>query len=380
VPNDRHTDVDALLARAADRAREARAEREHAIVDLFIPVDQRLTDQQRALMKDVLGRLLCSVEMEVRQHLADALQRSPVELPDLEKLLANETVELARPVLESSSVVRDSDLMEIVMQCAEEYRMAVALRETHGAPLAEALVQKGLQSGEEDVLEAFIRSSDSVLSRRAMELLVAENKRNGEFQQPLLSANDLPVPLAQQVHWWVSAAIRAHILRDFVLEQTVLDPMLERAVRRAMVDHDETQSAPSRALRLARRLDELGELTDSFFLRTLRQGRLCLCAAGLSLRARTDFATAWRILTDHGHERFVVLAKAIELGRDAAASMVLALDGAGNASGARPPARRAEVLRLYDEIEPSAAHRLLGYWQLDGDFRSAVEVLTEVPA
>ncbi len=377
MPLDRPIDVQALLGLAAGRSGAARAQLAHAITDLFLPAAQRLTDQQRALMTDVLGRLLGTVEMEVRRHLVEALARSPASQPDLEARLASDSIEVARPILERSSVVRSPALMDIVIQCAEEHRMAIALRETVSPPLTEALAERGLKGSEDDVLEGLIRTEDPVLSRRAMELLVAESKRNGQFQQPLLTQNDLPADLAQEVYWWVAAALRRHILKNFVIDQAVLDPMLERAAKRAMVEYDDTQSVQSRALQLARRLNELGELTDGFLLRTLRQGRLSLFTAAFAARAKIAFNTVWRIVTDPASESFIVLAKAVDVSRDATASLVIVLGELGNAASARPPSAVAEILRLHDDLDVAAARRVLHYWQLDAGLRQAIDDLNE---
>lgn len=377
MPLDRPIDVQALLGLAAGRSGAARAQLANAVTDLFLPAAQRLTDQQRALMTDVLGRLLGTVEMEVRRHLVDALSRSPASQPDLEARLASDSIEVARPILERSSVVRNPALMDIVIQCAEEHRMAIALRETVSPPLTEALAERGFKGSEDDVLEGLIRTEDPVLSRRAMELLVAESKRNGQFQQPLLTQNDLPVDLAHEVYWWVAAALRRHILKTFVIDQAVLDPMLERAVKRAVVEYDDTQSVQSRALQLARRLNELGELTDGFLLRTLRQGRLSLFTAAFAARAKIAFNTVWRIVTDPASESFIVLAKAVDVSRDATASLVIVLGELGNAARARPPSAVAEILRLHDDLDVAAARRVLQYWQLDAGLRQAIDDLNE---
>lgn len=377
MPLDRPIDVQALLGLAAGRSGAARAQLANAVTDLFLPAAQRLTDQQRALMTDVLGRLLGTVEMEVRRHLAEALSRSPASQPDLEARLASDSIEVARPILERSPVVRNPALMDIVIQCAEEHRMAIALRETVSPPLTEALAERGLKGSEDDVLEGLIRTEDPVLSRRAMELLVAESKRNGQFQQPLLTQNDLPADLAHEVYWWVAAALRRHILKNFVIDQAVLDPMLERAAKRAMVEYDDTQSVQSRALQLARRLNELGELTDGFLLRTLRQGRLSLFTAAFAARAKIAFNTVWRIVTDPASESFIVLAKAVDVSRDATASLVIVLGDLGNAASARPPSAVAEVLRLHDELDVASARRVLNYWQLDVGLRQAIDDLNE---
>lgn len=377
MPLDRPIDVQALLGLAAGRSGAARAQLANAVTDLFLPAAQRLTDQQRALMTDVLGRLLGTVEMEVRRHLVEALSRSPASQPDLEARLASDSIEVARPILERSSVVRNPALMDIVIQCAEEHRMAIALRETVSPPLTEALAERGLKGSEDDVLEGLIRTEDPVLSRRAMELLVAESKRNGQFQQPLLTQNDLPADLAHEVYWWVAAALRRHILKTFVIDQAVLDPMLERAVKRAVVEYDDTQSVQSRALQLARRLNELGELTDGFLLRTLRQGRLSLFTAAFAARAKIAFNTVWRIVTDPASESFIVLAKAVDVSRDATASLVIVLGELGNAARARPPSAVAEILRLHDDLDVAAARRVLQYWQLDAGLRQAIDDLNE---
>lgn len=377
MPLDRPIDVQALLGLAAGRSGAARAQLANAVTDLFLPAAQRLTDQQRALMTDVLGRLLGTVEMEVRRHLVEALSRSPASQPDLEARLASDSIEVARPILERSSVVRNPALMDIVIQCAEEHRMAIALRETVSPPLTEALAERGFKGSEDDVLEGLIRTEDPVLSRRAMELLVAESKRNGQFQQPLLTQNDLPADLAHEVYWWVAAALRRHILKTFVIDQAVLDPMLERAVKRAVVEYDDTQSVQSRALQLARRLNELGELTDGFLLRTLRQGRLSLFTAAFAARAKIAFNTVWRIVTDPASESFIVLAKAVDVSRDATASLVIVLGELGNAARARPPSAVAEILRLHDDLDVAAARRVLQYWQLDAGLRQAIDDLNE---
>ncbi|MBL8646681.1 MAG: DUF2336 domain-containing protein [Sphingosinicella sp.] len=375
MPLDRPIDVHALLGLAAGRSGAARAQIANAVTDLFLPAAQRLTDQQRALMTDVLGRLLGTVEMEVRRHLVEALSRSPASQPDLEARLASDSIEVARPILERSSVVRNPALMDIVIQCAEEHRMAIALRETVSPPLTEALAERGFKGSEDDVLEGLIRTEDPVLSRRAMELLVAESKRNGQFQQPLLTQNDLSADLAHEVYWWVAAALRRHILKNFVIDQAVLDPMLERAAKRAMVEYDDTQSVQSRALQLARRLNELGELTDGFLLRTLRQGRLSLFTAAFAARAKIAFNTVWRIVTDPASESFIVLAKAVDVSRDATASLVIVLGELGNAASARPPSAVAEILRLHDDLDVAAARRVLQYWQLDAGLRQAIDDL-----
>src|SRR3546814_8546498 len=104
--------VDRLLDLAADRSRAAKTELTNAIVDLFLPERHRLSDHQRAMMTDVLRKLIGSLEIEVRQYLVEALLRGPDPLPELQSVLANDEIEVAQAVLERSKVLQAQDRSE----------------------------------------------------------------------------------------------------------------------------------------------------------------------------------------------------------------------------------------------------------------------------
>src|SRR3546814_19929853 len=127
--------------------------------------------------------------MEVRQYLVESLLCGPDPLPELQSVLANDEIEVAQAVLERSKVLQDQDLIDVVLRRAEEHRMAIALRNDVSAAVAEALVEKAGP----DVIEALIRNPDATLSRRAMEMLVAESKRFDRFQEPLPTTEERPV-------------------------------------------------------------------------------------------------------------------------------------------------------------------------------------------
>src|SRR3546814_5850524 len=125
---------------------------------------------------------VCSSDL----YLVEALLRGPDPLPELQSVLANDEIEVAQAVLERSKVLQDQDLIDVVLRRAEEHRMAIALRNDVSAAVAEALVEKAGP----DVIEALIRNPDATLSRRAMEMLVAESKRFDRFQEPLLRSEE----------------------------------------------------------------------------------------------------------------------------------------------------------------------------------------------
>ncbi len=361
--------IDRLLDLAADRSRAARSELTDAIVDLFLPDRHRLSDHQRAIMTDVLRKLVGSLEIEVRQYLVEALLRGPDPLPELQAVLANDEIEVAQAVLERSRVLQDQDLIDVVRRRAEEHRMAIALRNDVSAAVAEALVEKAGP----DVIEALIRNSDAMLSRRAMEMLVAESKRFDRFQEPLLARADLPPELAYRMYWWVSAALRDYILKRFEIDPTRIDSLIQSAARRGIAAHEIDDRLEARAIRLAERLHELGDLTNDFIRASLRQSRISLFVAGLAIRAKIDFATSWAILSDPGTDSVVVLLRAIDMPREMAASILMLLQRLRDGNAPQPPDALVRVMEAFDMMPIDRARSVLRLWRLDRHYRDAID-------
>ena len=66
-------DFDALLEMARDKTAAGRARLASATSDLFSQSNEVLTDHERALMSDILRRLLHDAEMSVRSELSNKL-------------------------------------------------------------------------------------------------------------------------------------------------------------------------------------------------------------------------------------------------------------------------------------------------------------------
>ncbi|MCH7646906.1 MAG: DUF2336 domain-containing protein, partial [Nitrospinae bacterium] len=73
-------------------------------------------------------------------------------------------------------------------------------------------------TGDVDVITTLLQNGDAEISRSLMAHLVAESKRIDKFQMPLVNRRDLPPDLAQKMYWWVSAAIRHHIVTTFDID------------------------------------------------------------------------------------------------------------------------------------------------------------------
>jgi len=186
-------------------------ERDHLIrnlAQLYSYVSDRCDDEQVAQYDEVLCQLADIVEVDARRHVAGLL--APLErAPGSAVLkLANDVIEVARPLLEFSNVLSDDDLIEIVEQRSEAHRAAIAGR----AQLARRVGEAIAQHGQDESLIALVRNATAELNRETIERLVRLAAENAELagglrsragidsegavpQFPRSSAADAPAPV-----------------------------------------------------------------------------------------------------------------------------------------------------------------------------------------
>src|SRR5690606_12255519 len=113
------------------------------MAQLFSYVSDRCDDEQVSQYDDVLCQLAELVEVEARAHVAKLLaplERAPGTVV---VKLANDDIEVAKPLLEFSSVLSDDDLIDIIGRQSEEHRVAIAGRVNVPERVGGAIVAHG---------------------------------------------------------------------------------------------------------------------------------------------------------------------------------------------------------------------------------------------
>ena len=354
---------------ARDRAEQSRRTLFENISDLFVSADGRLSDRERVLMRDILAKLVGEIEMEVRRNLAENLAETANAPADLISLLANDEVAVARPILMRSQLLRNADLIEIVKHRTQEHRMAIATR----AGLAEEVSDALIEVGEEDVITTLVQNQDAQISRLAMEYLVEQSRRVDRFQEPLLRRSDLPSELAHRMFWWVSAALRRHILDNFAIAAHDLDSQLEPAT-----DAAADAAPPSRAEALADNMHARGLLTERLVVQMLREAQVSAFTAGLARMLEINLRTVRFVVYEPGGEGLALACKALDFTRSSFATIYLLTRGAHEgrrANAASDPARLSRILQFYDGLSPVQSRVALGYWRRDSAYMQAIDDL-----
>lgn len=344
-----------LFARLAAAPAEAAAPSQRHVSALFDPSMPPISDEQRALAFAALSSLLNAVGKDILMALGDkaALPRT---LPE------------AVRAVERSSLVRAPELASALLHRAEEHRVAKRLKEQVEPGLATAVA---LQNGEGRYVEALFQHDDERLSRRADAYLALSSARIDDDGLPAFLPDELAEPWLDLVHWWMAAALAGGEAAGPIPEAA---PALSLAAREVLAVRDEALSGTLAAVRLAARLEELGEIDANALLTLASEGDALLLSALLAVRANMSLASIWALMTRSEPQAFVALIVALGVDERAGTLLVHALlsairsDFAGNEGLAR-------VGRMFSNTDVESASDLLRYWRLDPAFRAAHAVI-----
>ncbi len=360
-----------LIELARRRTQESRSSLAKTMTELFSPDSRSMSDRERVLMFDILRKIVHDVEVSVRRRVAERLADMTDAPSDLIRMMANDTIEVAFPLLNGSPVLRDPDLIEIIQHRTVEHQMAIAMRFSVSAEVSAALAA----TGNENVIETLLRNQNAEVAESTLAYLVEESRRVDSFQEPLLQRRELGAHLAKRLFLWVSAALRQEIISQFALDEVEVDALLAAAAAEAVVPPCQV-TEPSAADRLAEGLDE-GDLLDvETLVRALAVGEINLFVSMFARAAGLRDREMRRILFDGNGETLAIVCRAIGIDRDTFAT-IHQLTTAGLSKRSEPSrAGRHTLMALFNRIKPGEAQRVISRWRLDPEYVAAIESLT----
>lgn len=312
-------------------------------VDFFLDPDQRLTEQERALMTAMLHCLVGDVADEVRSSLPDGVSA------------ANDESNLA--LIEGLTRARLLDhptLMALLLRRADEERISSAARARGGR--REARVLQGLVSHE-----------SGAVSAAAMALILARGRRRDRFGQCLLNFDDLPSDVAEVLAHSVAAGLRHDLAA--VRGVAEADRMLASAAANVIGKHDRESGLDSLTAELTRILDEEGALGHDLIVAAGAEGEMSFVAQVLSRRAGLASDVAMDELLSGSERRAMALLRMADVPREVAASLLagigdlLGLDDVGSA------------ISIFDRLDAGEVETARSWLATGGDYKAAAVAL-----
>lgn len=356
------TELETLESLARDKTAAGRNVLTATISDLFFAQSKVLTDRERALMSEILRKLISDVELSVRQGLAERLAELPDPPRDLIVTLARDEIDVARAILMQSNALQDLELIEIIRHRGLEHQMAIALRRSLSEDVSDALVS----AGDTDIIRTLLLNGSARISLNTMEYLVEQSRRFDIFQEPLLHREEMTPTLARRMYEFVSQALRDFILAQWNFDPAVLDPVIAPTIEALVAD--QADHSTTKAEELAANLAADDALTPELMISTLKGGEVALFIAMFARWCGIAVTVARRMLFEADGDSLCIACKASGVGKPHFASIYL-LSRSGASAAPHPSlADMAGLLGLYDRVSESAALSLLHKWQSDPNF------------
>ncbi len=231
------------------------------------------------ILSEIFLALAQQAEREIRAVLADRLATAEWAPPALIHMLALDEIEIARPVIAASPLLKDEDLLRILVTATLEHHIEVARRPNLSGRVADAVID----AAEPAVMTALAGNHTAQLSEEGLRRLVESSRRIAGLRAPLTRHPRLNDQMASQLYQWVGQALRQSIGERFRVDEAALAHAVDVAVTSrtaAWSARPAQKSVDPEALELERRLiDKLksaGQLRAGFAVRALREQRRTL--------------------------------------------------------------------------------------------------------
>lgn len=346
-----------LIALAEEPSSEKRRVLLRELTDLFFANPEHRAGEM-ALFDDVLTQLAGDMEAAVRAELADRIApaaEAPVKL--VHSLAADEAIEVARPILESSRTLTDEDLLAVARGRGQEHLKAISRRENVSVVVSEAIVQRA----DDETLSVLIRNDGAALSRQAHETVVDRAGANPDLHAAVVNRSSLPMDLLNEMYFVVEAQLRQKILeRNAEMDPVELDAALAAGRNRLAADDGALPPDYDEAERDVRSLVARKALTPKALASMLRNRESTRFMVALAELAGIDFHTARLILERRELDALAIVCKAADFERSLFLTFaVLVLDRDADAMG-----RAREYGELYTALPKELAQRTLRFWKM----------------
>ncbi len=261
----------------------ARAELARAVTDLF---SAKITPKEQEMVTDIMISMIRQAETELKQALAEKLAKLDTVPLRLVLHLANDSIDIAAPVLRDSAVLSDLDLLYIIKAHGAPYWRTIAGRPDMRPEVVDALADT------KDVETAVVltRNERVALTGYAVTILGEMAKQHDVVARPLVARPEVPKTLVKEIYRHVGQEVKAYIMS--IIEED--DFMAEAVTEKTIVAFEESTEAKGqdscsefmpteRTMQRVRAKAEAGILNWNVMLDSLSKGDIRSFIAGFSL-------------------------------------------------------------------------------------------------
>ena len=254
-----------------------------------------LTEAELRIAHDIVRIMAQDAELAVRRALSESL-RSATQLPrDVALRLAKDVEAVALPILISSPVLTDADLMALVKSGSSSKQEAIASRTSVSEQVAGALVTHG----SEGAVATLMGNAGAHITAASLGSAIDRFGDSDRVKTAMVYRAELPVAIAERLVVIVSDMLQSYLVRHHELPVALATDIVLRSRERATLQVS-IGSGEQELERLVRQMHRNQRLTPLLVLRALCLGDLAFFEAAMAVMAKVPVTNAHILIDDAG--------------------------------------------------------------------------------
>lgn len=284
-------DIERLLTDPSPEARESTVTKLAAEY-----VGQRLSEQERRVAEDIFRSLAKDTEARVREALSQGIEDAAGLPRDVAVTLAHDISTVALPIIRSSEILTDDDLIAIIAEHNVDKAVAIADRDGVSENVSAALVE----FENETVATHLVANETASISKSTLHRAMGSFGDSEAFIRVLGARPRVPASISERLVAKISDNLQNILMSDNRLSEEVVTDLMLQARERIVISFS-VQSDDAQLWDLVVSLHRHGSLTPSIIIRSACMGDIRFFEAALAVRADVPIQNAIRLVHDAGN-------------------------------------------------------------------------------
>lgn len=328
-----------------------RSELADAVSALCAEGNDALSPSEMAMAYEILGRLYPRIELAVRRRLAGVMANRPDAPPGLVTLIANDSIEIAHPVLMSSPALDDNDLEQVITSRGNAHRLAICQRPEVSVRISDIL----LTFDDDSICLALVRNPGARFSEKGALSLLERAEHLAALRLPLVSRHILPARLIAVMVHWADDAVRSALFDTYGEE---LPADIKDALRRAVRDvRKETEASETHMIEAF-----LSSGVEAM-INAIRSGKMSQAEAEVARLLRLPDFAASRVLYGAEGEGLAVLCRSNGVSMPLFKELYSRLNGISPFGHCQPSRLFSSAMDFFSHLSAREADVILDRWR-----------------
>ncbi|MEJ0009943.1 MAG: DUF2336 domain-containing protein [Alphaproteobacteria bacterium] len=262
---------------------------------------QVFASREKEIAEHIFRLLMKDAAIRVRELLAQKIKDNPGVPRDIVLHMANDAERVAVPMLSSSSVLSDADLVSIVEASSDLGKLVAISQRSQVSPrVSDALVGTNYPQ----VVNSLLANDGASISERSYQKIVEEFRSEPAVMETLAGRSELPIGLVERLANQASSAVAEKLKARYHIPESPQQESKEPSRDELMLRLLEEDVQPGQVIALAAQLAAQNNLTASLVMTALCRGQQVFFTAAMAHFAGVPYENAARLLSDRGDHGF----------------------------------------------------------------------------